>query len=195
MESKNDGFSSGRTKGIWGGGVSSIDAAAGHPPIAANTNPSLRTKDKLFTRFLRWLYPDQRKTHRHTFPPIVSYLGTLLTSPPYRVGDVSLSGFYMLTTERWLPDTEMPVTLLRIDVEGNKSKESITLLSKVVRTGPDGVGFAFVLNDCGKSAARSLESKSTSSHPEGWASRKDVEKFLEGLKLSEFEILELEGVS
>ncbi len=195
MESNSGGFSSGRTKGIWDGGVSSIDAAAGHSPVSADTNPSLRTKDKLFTRFLRWLYPDQRKTLRHTFPPIISYLGTLRTSPPYRVGDVSLSGFYMLTTERWLPDTEMPVTLSRIDAERDVSKESITLLSRVVRTGPDGVGFVFALSDSGKSAARSVESKGANSHPEGWASRKDVEKFLEGLKLSEFNPPEMERAS
>ena len=193
MESKGGSSSVESTKSILGVGTTAIDTSS-RLSLAADTDPSVPAKGRLFARFLRWLYPEQRKTNRHTFPPVVCYLGTLLTSSPYRVADVSLTGFYMLTIERWLLGTKFPVTLQRIDAGGDKSSESITLLSKVVRFGPDGVGFAFALFDSAESATWFDDSNGSNSYPEGWSSREDVKRFLEGLPLSEFEILELEEV-
>jgi hypothetical protein len=190
MESKSDSLSRDARESIQGGGATAINAPARRSPATPDSDPSVHAKDTLFTRFLRWLYPEQRKTSRHTFPPIVSYLGALRTAPPYKVADICISGFYMFTPERWLLGTEMPVTLQRIDSEGQKRDETITLLSRVVRCGPDGVGFSFALGECENDDSASGESDSGP-----WASRADLVKFLEGLKLSEFDTPELECAS
>jgi hypothetical protein len=132
----------------------------------------------LFARLLRWLYPDQRKTNRHALPPLVAHLGSIPTSRGYKVGDVSSSGFYMLTSERWLSGTEMLVTLQRTD--GLDLPATITLLSKVVRTGTDGVGFSFAL--VGIAAEESEDPR-----PGIWGLKDDLKLFLDGLHLTEYQ--------
>jgi hypothetical protein len=132
------------------------------------------------------MYPEKRKTIRHSFPPVISFLGTDRLTTPYRVADISVAGFYMLTPEHWLPNTEFPVTLKRIDTEAQQYTEAITLLTKVVRCGPDGIGFSFVLS------IGNGDSEEANSQPGLWAGRKDLERFLEGLKLSEPEATDLE---
>ena len=183
MESRSDTLSSQRANGAQDGGVTVIDAGAEQSFGVSDASPTVHADDKLFTRFLRWLYPNKRKADRHTFPPIVSYLGTHRTPPPFRVADVGIAGFYMLTIDRWLPGTEMPVTLQRIDAGRDRTMESITLLARVVRCGRDGVGFAFPLMDEGNPVAEPVPLTNRDSNP-GWANRKDVERFLEGIEQS-----------
>jgi hypothetical protein len=149
-------------------GVTAIDAPTQH----SNQKPPL------FARFLRWLYPDQRKTNRHAMPPLVAYLGAVRTSKVFEVGDVSTAGFYMLTKERWLPGTEMPVTLQRTD--GEDLPATITLLTKVVRVGTDGVGFSFPMSGA-------VASENDDPRQGVWAIEEDLKQFLDGLHLSEYE--------
>jgi hypothetical protein len=140
--------------------------------------PAQKT-EKLLSRFLRWLYPEQRKTIRHSFPPLVSFMGSVLTSIPYRVADVSPAGFYMMTVERWLPGTEFPVTLRKIGRNGIQGLEEITLLSRVIRCGPDGVGFVFAVHGTDSGAAEAEVGI--------WANERELNQFLEGLAFSDFE--------
>jgi len=106
--------------------VTAINAAA-RPSLGSSRTASIPAKDKLVTRFLRWLYPDQRKTPRHSYPPIVSYLGVAHATRSYQVADISASGFFMITVDRWLHGTQMPVTLERTDLGGTGFGKSITL--------------------------------------------------------------------
>src|ERR1700741_4255208 len=69
--------------------------------------------EALLKRVLRRIFPDPRKNGRHLQPPLVGYLGTMRSSRAYSLGDISLTGFCLLTDERWEPGTEMPITLLR----------------------------------------------------------------------------------
>jgi hypothetical protein len=147
-----------------------------HKKSGAGSNPGARPP--LFARFLGWLYPDQRKTNRHVMPPLVAYLGSIRTSKVFEVGDVSSSGFYMLTQERWLPGTEMPVTLQC--TSGVELPATITLLSTVVRSGTDGVGFSFAL--VGATAAESADPR-----PGILGLEDDLKLFLDGLRLTEYE--------
>ncbi len=135
-------------------------------------------KEPLMTRLLRWIYPDQRHANRHPVPPLVAYLGTAKTSPAYRVGDISAAGFYMVTRERWLPGTEMPVTLQKTDTGRRDFASALTVLATVVRTGIDGVGFSFVV-------AASTEVAHDEQHSGMWASQADLDQFLSGIELSE----------
>jgi hypothetical protein len=192
MESKGDRSSNKTLKSNRDGGVTAIDGAAKHSLRSDAASP-VSGIERLFTRFLHWLYPEKRKAARHSYPPIVSYLGAAQSTRSYQVADISVAGFYMLTIERWLPGTEIPVTLERTDLGGTGFGKSITLLSTVVRTGPTGVGFSFALTDSEGSLAVASEGMD-SPHGAG-ATLRDMERFLEGLELSEFNVPELERAS
>lgn len=126
------------------------------------------------TRILRWLVPDRRHSPRHVLPPLVAYLGLVGSSRPYPVGDVSITGFFMLTGEHWLPGTSMPVSLLRTDLARQSRTEFITVQAVVVRNAPNGVGFAFLLADESASSTDGLLGAR-------WVSRKMMADFLDGL--------------
>jgi hypothetical protein len=51
----------------------------------------------------------------------------------------------MHTEERWMPGTIIRMTLQLIDTKGEDPTDTITVHSRVVRWGPDGEGFEFVL--------------------------------------------------
>jgi hypothetical protein len=139
-----------------------------------------RSKEPLMKRIMRWLVPDQRVANRHTMPPLTAYLGMVRTSKEFKVADVSVAGFYMLTDERWITGTGFPVTLERTD-EGWQGR-TLTVYATVVRAGEDGVGFSF-LN------AKDEEQKNS----ENGATRVDLTQlaqFLKGLPLSDVDSLE-----
>lgn len=135
---------------------------------------SSRAKEPLMKRLIRWICPDQRVANRHTLPPLTAWLGMVRSSKEYKVGDVSVAGFYMMTEERWIPGTSFPVTLERTDEAG--MGQSLTVQASVVRCGDDGVGFTFLQNAAEESA----------DGPTGANTRVDLTKlaqFLKGLPL------------
>lgn len=161
---------------------------AGLRVIHSANPPSERTmtqspaKEPLMKRLIRWICPDQRVANRHTMPPLIAWLGMVRGSKEYKIGDVSVAGFYMITEERWIPGTSFPVTLERTDDAG--MGRSLTVHASVVRAGEDGVGFTFLQSPAEESA----------DGPTGANSRVDLTKlaqFLKGLPLaaesSEFE--------
>ena len=101
--------------------------------------------ESLFKRILRRVFPDQRKQRRHPVPPLVGYLGTAHSSKPYELGDISLTGFCLLTDERWIPGTEMPITFKRTNLPPENDLDCFTVQATVVRCGKDGIGFSIVL--------------------------------------------------
>src|SRR3569833_4163758 len=117
-------------------------------PINFVSSPSERTmtpsraKEPLIKRLIRWICPDQRVANRHTMPPLTAWLGMVRSSKEYKVGNVSVAGFYMITEDRWIPGTSFPVTLERTDEAG--AGRSLTVQASVVRIGGDGVGFTFL---------------------------------------------------
>jgi hypothetical protein len=131
--------------------------------------------ESLFKRVLRKVFPDQRQHDRVSVPTLVGYLGTARSSEPYAVADISLSGFCLLTNERWSPGTEMPVTLLNNSEIGEDDPECFTVQATVVRCGKDGVGFTVLLSEDESQAAygNPLRVK--------WASKPEMERFLRRL--------------
>jgi hypothetical protein len=101
-----------------------------------------RQENPLMKRFMRWLVPDRRVANRHTMPPVIAYLGLAQTSKEYKIGDISVAGFYMITEERWIPKSGFPVTLERTDDAAQG--RTLTAYCTVVRTGLDGVAFSFL---------------------------------------------------
>lgn len=132
--------------------------------------------ESLFKRILRKIFPDQRKNERLPQPPLVGYLGMTHTSRHYEVGDISLTGFCLLTDERWTPGTEMPITLQRKNLPEGKDPESFTVQATVVRSGANGVGFSIVLCE--------EDSRAMYGNPlqVRWITRREMEAYLANLK-------------
>lgn len=135
-----------------------------------------RSKTSLMQRLMRWVVPEQRVGNRHPMPPVVAYLGSLRSSKLYKIADISIAGFYMVTEDKWVPGTGFPVTLQRTD-DGAQGL-TLTAYCTVVRVGPDGVGFSFLQAPDEDRWAREARAKA----------RLDLTKlahFLKGLPLSE----------
>jgi hypothetical protein len=108
-------------------------------------------------QFLCWLYPnlhldsvkqkrsEERRAVRLPLPGLVAYFFTGGSPRPHPIKDISVTGFYMCTDERWLPGTIIRVTLQMVGTSGEGGRDTITVHSRVVRWGPDGGGFEFVL--------------------------------------------------
>jgi hypothetical protein len=135
-----------------------------------------RLQNPFMKRLMRWIVPDQRLANRHTMPPVVAFLGMVRSAREYKIGDISVAGFFMITEERWIPGTGFPVTLGRTDNNGHG--KTLTVYCTVVRIAADGVGFTFLpsaIEDRHASDARDI-------------ARLDLTKlaeFLKGLPLSE----------
>jgi hypothetical protein len=132
--------------------------------------------ESLFKRFLRRVFPDQRRQERHPMPPLVGYLGTACSSEPYDLGDISLTGFCLLTDERWIPGTEMPITLKRTNLPAESDVDYFTVQATVVRCDKNGVGFSILLSEEGSRAAYGNPLRVR------WVSRAEMGQFLHCLK-------------
>jgi hypothetical protein len=104
----------------------------------------------LAERFKRWLNPDvkangdRRRAHRRYVPGMVAHYYTGGAPKPHDIADISMTGFYLLTEDRWMPDTMIQMTLQKPCAKGER-KQSITVLSRIVRRGSDGVAAQFVM--------------------------------------------------
>src|SRR5579863_3173200 len=111
-----------------------------------NFEPKTARPNSLKTWLQNWLSSDRRRSHRQPLPGLVAYYWTGGTPRAYQISDISTSGFYVLTEERWFPGTLVLMTLQRTDSSGRNTEDSIAVQSRVVRWGSDGLGLAFVLS-------------------------------------------------
>ena len=120
---------------------------------------------------------DRRKAQRLKSPLLVAYYwdGSVPTAHP--IQNISSTGFYLLTTERWHQGTVITMTLQRTDIaNANATPEGyITVLSKVIRIGEDGVGFEFI-------AQADEGSGQTEVRTRGSIGKKALGRFVEHLK-------------
>jgi hypothetical protein len=96
----------------------------------------------------RWLHPDPpnpRKAARGPFDGLVAYFFTGGAPEPHEIRDVSSTGLFVVTTERWYPGTLIRMTLSKPDIGQAPSERSITINARSVRWGNDGVGLEFVV--------------------------------------------------
>ena len=96
-------------------------------------------------RFLRWLCPesDRRRTMRFYEPNLDAYYWTGGAPEPHKIRDIGYGGFYMFHDQRWPIGTTVQMTLQRPGASGESSTEWISVESKVVGWGPDGMSFEF----------------------------------------------------
>lgn len=93
------------------------------------------------TRLLR-RKSERRRGERHMIPGSVAYF-SIGNPQPQEVRDISTDGFYVRTQDRWSKGTSLLVGLEIINPASREVEATISLRSKVVRTGPDGVGFRY----------------------------------------------------
>jgi hypothetical protein len=85
---------------------------------------------------------DRRRGKRHMIPGSVAYFS--IGSPQAQeVRDISTDGFYVRTQDRWSKGTSLLVGLEIINPTSREVEAMISVRSKVVRTGLDGVGFVY----------------------------------------------------
>ncbi len=106
------------------------------------------TRKTLRSKLREWLNPvrtpsDRRRSERRYVPGMFAHYFTGGAPKPHQVADISLTGFYLLTEDRWMTGTVIQMTMQKPSRRGGK--QSITVLSRVVRRGSDGVGAEFVM--------------------------------------------------
>ena len=92
---------------------------------------------------------DRRKNDRQETPQLSAYFWNNSTPIRHSIKDVSPTGFYLLTEERWYPGTLVMMTLQTEAGPGQTEKQAVAVQSKAVRWGDDGVGLMFMLPDKG----------------------------------------------
>jgi hypothetical protein len=118
----------------------------------------------------RWWSPDPRKAPRDQAPGLAAYYWTGGTPQAHPIKDVSSTGLYVVTEERWYPGTLVLMTLQITDLGPEVAERTICVHSRAVRWGKDGVGLQFVLqNEHGDA-------------PMAAADRKALDRFLQRLR-------------
>jgi len=142
-------------------------------PMPARVEETEETQEvPMYLRVLRWLFPEvnQRRAKRYPTPNLVAYYWTGGAPFSYQVGDISATGVFLLTKERWAPGTLIQMTL-QPQTGRVSTDNSICVLSEVVRWGENGSGFNFILKDYEDVMNYGLQ-------PNEALDRKTVERFL-----------------
>jgi uncharacterized protein len=174
-----------REKPLWSGGPGLLELEARAGEEGRNSQqthvmdlsyPGSSRLKQLRSWLGRWWSPDPRKAPRIKEPGLAAYYWNGSAPDAKGVRDISTSGLYVVTEERWYPGTLVLMTLQRTNCGEEVAERSIAVHSRAVRWGPDGVGLQFVLADDQKDPARGKITMLDA------AGRMEVERFLEQLK-------------
>jgi hypothetical protein len=122
----------------------------------------------------RWLFSDSadpRRALRQPVPGLVAHFFTGGAPIAHEIRDVSASGLFVVTAERWYPGTIIRMTLTKPGAGQTLLQRSITIQARSVRWGNDGVGLEFVLEP----SARPKRSQAAQFDP---ADGEQLEQFL-----------------
>jgi hypothetical protein len=103
--------------------------------------------DPLRNWLKRWWSSDPRKAPRQAAPGLSAYYWNGSTPSAHDIRDVSSTGLYLLTEDRWYPGTLILMTLQDMGGKDNGTKPAISVKVRAVRSGNDGVGLQFVLSE------------------------------------------------
>jgi hypothetical protein len=93
----------------------------------------------------RWWSPDPRKAPREEAPGLAAYYWTGGPPEAHTIKDISPTGLYVITEERWYPGTLVLMTLHNTTIGEKIAERTICVHSRAIRWGNDGVGLQFVL--------------------------------------------------
>jgi hypothetical protein len=124
--------------------VESKPSAPEAPKAAAHESEQKSAKParSWLQRLLNPEPPQPRKALRESVSGLTAYFFTGGAPVAHEVRDVSTTGMYVFTDERWYPGTVVRMTLT--DRLQPTAENSITLNMAVMRCGDDGVGLQFV---------------------------------------------------
>jgi len=98
---------------------------------------------------MRWLerltYRERRRAERRQPPRLIAHYWDGAAPAGHRVRDISSTGLYLLTEQRWYPGTVVTMSLQRAGVPDSDPERTVRVNGKVVRCDSDGVGFDFVM--------------------------------------------------
>lgn len=155
-----------------------VDQAAelqmAHQRLVEKESPETETvaSASWFIRFLRWLSTDRRASKRHPLPGLVAYYWTGGAPQAFHIADISTVGLYLLTDERWFPGTMILMTLQRTNTDGDDPDDFISVLTKVIRWGTEGVGLSFV-------PSNTVDLNTGQSLPESGVGKKALTRFIQ----------------
>ena len=123
----------------------------------------------------RWWSPDPRQAPRHSGTGLAAYYWNGAAPKAHGIRDISKSGIYVVTEDRWYPGTLVLMTLQRTDNGEKVNEPAIAVQTRAVRWGQDGVGLQFVLSGNGEISG---------SGGQAWqlATTKEIAKFVKKLK-------------
>jgi hypothetical protein len=121
----------------------------------------------------RWWSPDPRKAPREPAPGLAAYYWTGGSPEAHSIKDVSSTGLYMVTEERWYPGTLVLMSLQDADGGQESAERSIQVHSRAVRCGTDGVGLQFILSKSKDANGKTLVDG---------VDQKELERFLQRLR-------------
>ena len=155
-----------------------IEMQVAHQRLIERDNAELETLKTAswFGRFLRWLSTDRRSAKRFPLPGLVAYYWTGGNPEAYHIGDISASGIYLLTDERWFPGTMILMTLQRTNTDGEDPDDYIAVQTRVTRWGNDGIGLSFV-------PSKAVDLKSGQYLPETGVGKKALLRFVQRVQL------------
>jgi PilZ domain len=104
--------------------------------------------------FEELLVQNQRRAARYAAPRLVAYYWDGGAPVAHCVRDISVSGLFLLTVQRWYPGTIVDLTLQRMDKIEEGTTKSIRVRARVTRSTDEGVGFRFIVPD--REASRQL---------------------------------------
>ena len=106
-------------------------------------------------------------------PGLAAYYWTGGAPAAHQIKDISSTGLYVVTEERWYPGTLVLMTLQNNAFGDEVEERTICVHSRAIRWGKDGVGLQFVLQQESKDLAVAA------------ADRKALDRFLERLRKSQ----------
>jgi hypothetical protein len=119
--------------------------------------------------------PEQRKAPRDAVPGLAAYYWTGGSPKAHSIRDISSTGLYVVTEERWYPGTLILMTLQESESGTQTVEHSISVHSRAVRWGNDGVGLQFIPQD----APLAIKGMNPLVHG---VDRRELEHFLERLR-------------
>ncbi len=115
---------------------------------------------------------ERRRASRQSSPPLLAFYWNGELPEPHAVPDISRTGMFVKTNDRWSESSMLRVTLQVQSEDPEKDGENITVQCKVVRTEEEGVGMALILAE---------DRKSNHAAAGSMATRKQLKTFLDHL--------------
>jgi hypothetical protein len=173
-----------REQPLWSGGPGLVELETRSENLHANkpqthemslVEPGVKAVRPPRNWLERWWSPDPRKAPREPAPGLAAYYWNGAAPKAHTVRDVSSTGLYVVTEERWYPGTLVLMTLQRNGVGEEVAERAISVMSRAVRWGNDGVGLQFILPE-------DQDSHRNKNHQMDGPSKKDFTRFLQRLR-------------